>query len=186
MTRCTRAASPAEIASSTVVASKRATSATPCSIDACEISPAGQSKANLSISCLAARRFPSSRSASTSSASGDADWPCRARRVLNQAGRRSRSTGLDSIITAASNKARNHFAFWPCQSISGRVINVTVSGGSLEQYDSIAGPPSRPGLPLGIRNSTRRREAKSDISFDAARNVVQSKPGSAMKTTRSV
>ena len=150
--RCkVRTASPFIQADASWNTSNRATFATASSASATLIMlPLGCSKANLSISCLAASRLPSTRSANSVKASASMSNPAFFRRPLIQAGSVLPETALASNTTPCRAIAANHLACVCAFSSLGSMTTVTVSSGRFSARLSNASPPFFPGLPFGI------------------------------------
>jgi hypothetical protein len=165
--------------------SKRATSATARSTSSCASAPLGSSSASLSISCRAASRLPSQRSARNASVSRVTRCSLRASRSVSHAGSAARSSGVTATVAPAPASAANHADDCVVRSARGNVISVTLSGSRLRACRSSACAPSVPGLPDGIRRSISLREPNRPRLALAATNASQRKCCSTMNTSRS-
>ena len=117
--------------------------------------------------------------------SGEAFCPCRASRCEIQRGSSSRDTGQTGTSTPAPASAANHADDCAALSSFGSVTTVTLSGFGFVAYASSAFAPSTPGLPVGMRRSTRRREPNRPRFALFARNASQRNWGSTTNTSRS-
>jgi hypothetical protein len=89
------------------------------------------------------------------------------------------------IDTPADSSAWNQADFVVAKSRRGSVTSITTSGDGWAATARSASPPSLPGLPDGMRNSTILRSPNSDIDCWASMTWPHWKPRSATSTSRS-
>ena len=174
--RATRATSPPIQAAASWNTSKRATLATAaCASSIPSRWPSGYSSASLSISCLAASRLPSTRSANKANASRSISKPWRRKRPLIHCGKACVVTALASSTTAFCDSAVNHLPCICVRSSLGNITITTVSSGKRSASFCKASPPVLPGLPFGMWISISFKSANKPMLLAAANNSSQSK-----------
>ena len=131
-TRSARGTWPSQVASLSLLVSKRATLSTAASTCSKPSSPAGCSSASFCISWCAASRLPSTRSAKKAkvrwpSSPAFTRWPWRARRCANQAGKALRSSVSTRTVRPAWSSAVNQAALICWYSSRGHCTRVSTS-----------------------------------------------------------
>ena len=175
-----RFASPASAASASLKTSKRLLFATAPLTSAAVTSPAPSNNRSFSISCPAASRLPSTRSAISATASRSGLSPAWRMRAAIQPGNSRNATGQTGTLTPLASSVFAHLDDCALRSSLGPLTTSIKSGPVLSTRSTIACPPARPGLPVGNRSSMIRFSANRDRLAPELVSCPQSNPAAAI------